>query len=198
MIPWSADHIADLVKNYAEERTADIAVRLGRSPGAVRVMAHVHRIKKTRRRTGNSTTWRRGHKAWHAGQKLAPGRMTSTSQYKPGNVPVNILPAGTVVHRGDGYLWKKISDNNADCKKNWRLVHVLLWEQHNGPLPDGMIVIFKNRNKTDIRIANLIAITAAEKMLRNSIHNFTPEVREVHKARARLTVAIKRLLNHEK
>src|SRR5262249_26789125 len=57
---------------------------------------------------------------------------------------------------------------------NWqgyRLIHVtgrqvrehrLLWEKHNGPIPDGMIIHHRNGNKLDNRLENLELVSREE------------------------------------
>ena len=49
------------------------------------------------------------------------------------------------------YKYKKIRVNRAQTKDE----HVLIWESHNGPIPQGAIVHHVNENKLDNRIDNL-------------------------------------------
>jgi DNA-binding NtrC family response regulator len=37
----------------------------------------------------------------------------------------------------------------------WKYEHHYIWEQHNGPVPNGFVIHHKNGNKTDNRIENL-------------------------------------------
>jgi len=45
--------------------------------------------------------------------------------------------------------------------------HRLVWEEHNGPIPDGMVIHHKNSIKDDNRIENLICLTHAQNMQRS-------------------------------
>ena len=60
---------------------------------------------------------------------------------------------------------------------DWKAVHVLVWEEHNGPLPDGHIVIFRDGNRENFEPENLMALTRAENMRRNSISRYGEDYR---------------------
>lgn len=94
------------------------------------------------------------------------------TQFKPGNMPHNGgAPVGTVRLRqnrrrgGKPYYWEKVEQPSV-----WRMRHVLEWERHNGPVPDGYIVAFANGDTTDCRIDNLILETRAQHGVKNSRH----------------------------
>lgn len=59
-----------------------------------------------------------------------------------------------------GYLWvksKKLPTQKA--------VHVIIWEMHNGPVPDGFIVDHESRDTLDNRIENLRLATRSQNAL---------------------------------
>lgn len=70
--------------------------------------------------------------------------------------------------------------------RDWRPVHVLLWEEHRGPVPEGHAIVFRNGDRTDIRLENLACISRAELMRRNTRHNLPPEINQVISLRAAL------------
>ena len=59
----------------------------------------------------------------------------------------------------DGYIEIKVAEPN-----RWRVKHRVIWEQHNGAIPRGFNVQFKNHNPLDCRIENLYLISKAEQM----------------------------------
>ena len=72
-------------------------------------------------------------------------------------------PVGTERLDRDGYVEIKISDPN-----KWQPKHRYLWEKENGKVPKGMILIFKDNNKLNVCLDNLILISRAENMKINS------------------------------
>ena len=124
------------------------------------------------------TQFQQGMKAWNKGMKglQIGGKET---QFKKGQPPHNIKPIG---HRSlrDGYLVERV-------EKGFEFVHVLLWKQHNGEIPKGMFVVFKDRNKNNITIDNLEVITRVEHMRRNHIQNLPEELKEVVHLKKSLT-----------
>lgn len=82
--------------------------------------------------------------------------------FKKGHTPHNTLPVGTVVKTEDGYLLQKVSATGTQWER-WKFVHQLVWERHNGPIPDGGMVIFLDGNRENVAIENL-------ELIDNSIH----------------------------
>lgn len=112
--------------------------------------------------------------------------------FKKGSLPHNKVPVGTVTKTQDGYLWKKVSDE--PCKKryeNWRMLHILVWEEANGPVPEGMRVIFKDGNPDNVSLENLILATFAEVAVTNAMHlrSSDPELTETGLMIAKLHLA---------
>lgn len=119
----------------------------------------------------------------------APGRMAQT-QFKKGQVGNKFVPIGSERTNVDGYLDRKIA---ATGKTNldWKAVHVLLWIQHHGAVPEGHAVVFRDRNKKNICIENLELLSRAELMQRNTIHRYPPELRQVIRLSGKLKRTIK-------
>lgn len=64
----------------------------------------------------------------------------------------------------DGYIKIKHSEH-----KPMRLKHHVVWEKHHGKIPKGSVILFKNLDKTDCRIENLIIVTRAEQARLNQL-----------------------------
>ena len=47
-------------------------------------------------------------------------------------------------------------------QKRMRMVHVMVWEAHNGPVPDGFDVHHINEDKQDNRVENLHCVSKVE------------------------------------
>lgn len=102
----------------------------------------------------------KGHVPANKGKKMSADVYTriSATMFKKGNIPVNHKPVGSErIDSRDGYHLVKVAEPN-----KWRMKHVLLWEQHNGSVPKGYKIAFVNQNKDDIRIDNLLLVSAAQ------------------------------------
>jgi len=107
------------------------------------------------------------------------------TQFKKGQAPHNTKPIGHRSYR-DGYLVEK-------TEKGFKFVHVLMWEAANGPVPKGLFVVFKDRNKANIALENLELIDRQEHMRRNMIHNLPTELKEVLHIKKSITRKINQL-----
>lgn len=158
------------------------------SPAACRLRRGEH--------PGVHTQFRKGHVPANKGLRRpgwAPGRMRET-QFKKGErrgVAVKLYkPIGSERISKDGYLQRKVNDN-LPLQARWRFVHLILWESVHGPLPRGYAVVFKNGDKTDIRLDNLERITRGELMLRNTVHRYPKPIVET----IQLIGAVRRKIN---
>lgn len=53
----------------------------------------------------------------------------------------------------DGYIEVKVEEPN-----KWKLKHRVVWESVNGKIPKGYVVIFRDNDKTNTNIENLILV----------------------------------------
>ena len=124
----------------------------------------------------------------HDPEKLARVRST---QFKKGERPVNELPVGSVVVNSDGYKLRKKSMEGTLWER-WEFLHRAVWEEHNGPIPEGMAVTFKDSNKLNCDISNLILVTKGENctLTRLGLRFEDPELTEAGLGVVRLKQAI--------
>lgn len=92
----------------------------------------------------------------------------NSTSFKKGQSPKNIDPIGTEKIDKDGYIYVKVNDiPKAKKKVNWKQKHKLLWEKHNGPVPEGNKIIFADGNNQNIEIDNLIMVSDSELLVMN-------------------------------
>lgn len=209
---WTACDDTLLRELYADHSSAEIARRLTRTTRAIYDRAKALGLKKSAtyiqthcriqkgQNVSSATCFGPGNPPWNKGLSLpgwsARGRMAE-AQFKPGELAGAaaqlLAPVGTEVVDSYGYLKRKVRDDAqpGESRKNWRMVHVLLWEEHHGPVPRGMIVVFRNRNKADIRIDNLELISRTESMRRNHIARYPCELRHALRLVAKLKRSIR-------
>ena len=94
------------------------------------------------------------------------------TEFKPGHKPHNIKPIGYESVNCEGYVKIKVADGRPLVFK-----HVWVWEQHHGKRPAGMIVAFRDGNKLNCDISNLMLITRSENA-RRMYENMTAEQQE--------------------
>lgn len=179
---WTDDEIALLRRVYPTATTAYVAQMFGVSAKALNQIARKHGIYK--QDDFNGGQFQKGLTPWNKGKPHNPPG-SEKGRFKKGGMPQTWQPIGSERTDSDGITYRKVSDTGPR-KKKWRAVHVLLWEEHNGPLPDGHIVVFADRNQKNVTIENLVAISRAENMQRNTVHRYPPELRHVMKLAAKL------------
>lgn len=171
---WTDDDKRLLRRFYTHLPTADVAQRLGRSLSATYAMATVLGVTKSPAYIASpATQFKKGHRYGRA-QQL----------YKP--VGSERLSEG-------GYLERKINDDMPRWSR-WRAVHLIEWEAVNGPLPTGHALTFKDGDKTNLVLDNLVLITRAELMRCNSYHQYGPEIAQLVQLRG----AVSRRINHRR
>jgi hypothetical protein len=113
--------------------------------------------------------FRKGHTTWNKGIPFESRGRSPVTQFKTGGVPPNTQPIGTEVVDSYGYRKRKVRDDKPGGKayRNWRFVHVIVWEQHNGPLPKGQLVRFRDSDITNFAPGNLVALTRGENAVIN-------------------------------
>lgn len=207
---WSESDIAYLCAYYPGRPTHEVAKGLGRTYSATSQKARNLGLTKTDEYLSSESAGRhnlieggkkhrftKGHKTWNKGLSWDSGGRSSETRFKPGDKPQTWQPVGTERKNKDGLLERKVSDTGVN-REDWRPVHVLEWERHNGTVPGGCIVVFKNRDRDDIRIENLECITRAENMRRNSYLRYPKEVADAIRMRGALNRKIKERLRNEK
>lgn len=188
--PWTARELELLRAAYPDTPTAALAKSLGRTVKAVYAQAKAHGLSKSaaylegphafrlrRGDVGIGHRFKKGLIPWNKGMKGLDigGKETRFKKGQiSGRAAEHCRPIGDerVV---DGYRQRKISNTGSKAQR-WAMAHVLIWQEANGLLPDGHIVIFRDGNRENLALDNLECISRAENMRRNSYHNYPPEI----------------------
>jgi len=120
---------------------------------------------------GRTGQYEKGHKPWNHGTKGQGLTGANRGSFKKGNVPPNRKPLGSErICSKDGYVYVKVAERDpyTDFPTRYKLKHVHTWEQKNGPVPDGYVVIFKDGNKLNCDDPdNLVLVSRAELLMLN-------------------------------
>lgn len=170
--PVYPEGMEDYIRSVAEGRTVyEIADLVNERFGVDTIDAvSVRAFKKNHGIvSGLNCQFKKGFVPWTKGKKQ-PEYMsaeaierTKATRFKPGQAPANLLPVGAIVKNADGYLLRKKQMDGSQWER-WEFLHRAVWEEHNGPIPEGMMVSFKNSDKEDLAIDNLMLITKAENL----------------------------------
>lgn len=203
---WTKEEINILLRDYQDPNifTADIAKRLDRTLSQVYNKAQTMGLKaplERMRLAGKLGTnhpnavahrFKKGSIPPNKGKKMSPEvyEKVKETMFKKGNSPVNHREVGSERINVDGYIEIKVAEPN-----RWRLKHRLIWEQHNGIIPEGCNVQFKNHNTLDCRIENLYLISKSEQMRNENslMARYPKELRDV----IRLKGVVKRQLRKQ-
>ena len=112
--------------------------------------------------SGRTGCFEKGHASWNKDTKGLTGR--NPTSFKTGHKPVNWRPAGSERVNAYGYAEIKLDGINpyTGYEGRWYLKHVLIWEKENGPVPDGHVVLFRDGNKLNCQLGNLVLVSRAE------------------------------------
>lgn len=108
-----------------------------------------------------ATRFQKGDIPATKGKKMPPEQYAkcAPTMFKKGNKPATQVPVGTEVVTTDGYVKVKVADPN-----KWRLKHHMIWEEHNGPIPKGYNIQFKDKNPLNVTLDNLYIISRADQL----------------------------------
>lgn len=222
---WTDAELELLRSRYPNESTAAIAADLGREVGCVYQKATQMGIAKSasyfatpaagriRPKNGSHPNsvkhqFQKGQMPLNKGLRRpgwAPGRMAET-QFKKGRAAhesSNYKPIGTERINADGYLDRKITDDaSLFPARRWVGVHRLVWEEANGPIPEGFVVVFRpGRQTADANLITLDAVelvSRAELMKRNTLHRYPQPIPKLIQLRGALNRQInKRIRERE-
>lgn len=112
--------------------------------------------KRKRWFTGRNGRYEKGSIPANKGKKMPYNPNSARTQFKKGNLPHNTKFEGHERVSVDGYVEISISDQNPHTgfERRYVLKHRYLWEQTNGPIPDGMILKCLDGNKQNLDLSN--------------------------------------------
>lgn len=193
-------------EHYADKTALSVGMAIGKTESQVHNKAFHLKLKKSpgfltmagrelsMRESAKVGRFKSGHQTWNKGIKGSTGLHDASraSQFKIGQLPHNHHPIGYERVDCEGYLHRKISDTG-HTKRDFKLVHHIIWQSVHGEIPSGCYIVFADGNKANFDIDNLVCLTKAENMKRNTIHRFSPELKEA----IRLTKKLQKLIKQE-
>lgn len=102
-------------------------------------------------RTGRTGRFEKGQEPWSKGRKLPFNPNSAKTQFRKGQEPHNTKHLGHERMTKDGYVEISVKEVNPYTGYERRYVHKhrYLWEQANGPVPEGMALKCLDGDKTN-------------------------------------------------
>lgn len=131
---------------------------LNQSEKAIAAIRKRHKIK-----TSSDGRFVKGDIPPNKGTKGLTG--ANKTSFKKGNKPHNWVPIGSERVTKDGYIQVKVQEGKK--QHNWKGKHIIIWEEHNGPLQKGYAIIFGDGDKRNFDTDNLIRVSRRELLMLN-------------------------------
>lgn len=184
---WTANEHELLKIIYPDNKAEDIAKFFNTSISSIHNQAHRLGLKKSEtfistmgKLSANhpnvkATWYKKGHTPANKGRKQTEFmsaeaiEKTAKTRFKKGHIPKNHKEVGYERENREGYIEIKVSEPNV-----FKLKHRLIWEQHNGKIPKGYNIQFKDGNRKNCDIENLYLISRRNQ-IRENYHDRYPE-----------------------
>ena len=117
---------------------------------------------------GTDGRFQPGGTSWNAGMKGVSYPGSVPTQFKKGHRPQTWVPIGSERINADDYVDVKITDEGLP-RRRWKGKHVLVWEEHNGPVPPGHCVILGDGNRRNFDADNLLLVSRGQLAIMNGM-----------------------------
>lgn len=142
--------------------------------------------------TGRNGQFKKGTLPWNQGTKGVC--KPNSGSFTKGKQPNNLKSIGHErICKKDGFILVKIAEVNPHTGAFGRYVlkHKYVWEQHHGAVPEGHVIRFRDGDKMNCSIDNLICVSMAVnlRMNKNHVNELPNELRESGMLISKLEVA---------
>lgn len=200
---YTPEEDAFLRANYQTMTDRQLADRLPRrNKASVSARRFVLGLTKTKamieKMDYDRNLFKKGQVSWNKGKKGCMG--PNKTSFKKGHIPKNAKAVGTVTTRmdksGKGYQHIKLPN-----ERSMKMLHVHLWEEANGKVPEGHVVSFVDGNTMNCTLENLECISRTELLRRNQrnavvfsnyLKENNPELYELHQVTKQIKKSIRK------
>lgn len=154
-------------------------------------------------KSGETGWYQKGHVPGNKGKKLeeyvtdperakAIREKLAKTQFKKGQHPQNELPIGAIVVNDEGFKLRKKQMDGGQWER-WEFLHRAVWREHYGEIPEGMMIVFRDGNRANCDISNLMMISKQENAALNKLglRSKDPDLTEAGVNLVRLRLAVK-------
>lgn len=180
-LQWVSDH-RTLVIGDLHAQFCDRFQRIDVKP------PHLHALRKRKGwKTGRTGQYEKGNIPLPTARPKGPNK----GSFKKGNRPHTWLPIGTERITKDGYREVKVTDTGV-TRVDFVALHRLNWEREHGAIPEGSVVIFRDGDRLNCELDNLLMVTRAELAVMNrmGLNNTPSEMKETARLVAQLRIKV--------
>lgn len=199
--PYTEDEMKIVSHLYPTTRNAEIAKLIGKSLssvnhcgnrlGLVKDPAFIAQMSaeawiNNPNHGGKAGFFKKGVAHPFRGTKMDPATKAKIEHnfFKKGRVPHNFKSNGYECIDTNGY--RKVKTD-----KGMEFLHRKVWVDNHGEIPSNHLVRFKDGDRTNCNIENLVLVSIQSNMSINSIRNYPPEVRQTINLISKLKKTIK-------
>ena len=160
MVRWNEAQKDFLREHYPNHPAAELTKMLNKRFHLKRTVKQVQSAaKRFGIKSGRDGRFKPGNKPHPDAKPKGP----NSTSFKKGNKPHNWKPIGHERWMGTHhkYLQRKVTDTG-NTVQDYVEVHRLIWEEHNGPIPDNHIVIFRDSDRTNFDPNNLMLVSRSD------------------------------------
>jgi hypothetical protein len=166
MHKWTPKEIRFLEKNITGRSYADLTERFNRRFGLSLTLSQMtYAVRKYTRGNGLDRRFSPGHTGWNKGISMRPSPKT---EFKKGHKSYTEKPIGHE-YKVNGFTRIKTGPGK------WEWKHKVIWEAENGPLPEGYLILFADRNRENFDPGNLIFVSRSELIAMNRLGVFVAD-----------------------
>jgi len=166
---WTTQEVDTIREMFKTKTRTQVAKHFNVTEGSIKAVLNTNGIK-----CGRDGRFAKGIVSPNKGKKMPPGWGGAT-RFKKGQKPHNTKTDGHITVRKlhtTPYKFIRLSENN------WDLLHRVNYRKFIGPIPDEMMVTFKDGNTLNCEPPNLKLESKQEHMARNTIMRFDEELRK--------------------
>uniref|UniRef100_C6E6S5 HNH nuclease domain-containing protein n=1 Tax=Geobacter sp. (strain M21) TaxID=443144 RepID=C6E6S5_GEOSM len=170
---YTKEQIAFLYDNQKGRGVRELTDLFNQKFGTTKKASQIKSFKGNHRlNSGLNGCFVKGSVSWNKGKKGYMG--ANATSFKKGQIPPNRTRLWTERISKDGYIEINVPERNPHTgfPTRYRLKHAWLWEMSNGPVPAGHALIFKDGEKQNVDLDNLLLVTRSE-LLSLNLHKYS-------------------------
>lgn len=195
LLAFTQEQLEFVKAGYRDMPLKELTEAFNAQFGTEKTVSQIRGLTRNQRiRSGRTGRFEKGNVPWCNGLAGKGVCKPNKGCFTPGSVPVNTRALGDERVAVDGFVWVKVDEPNPYVpgqQTSWMQKHICVWEKEYGPLPEGMVVRFKDGDRQNCDPDNLMLVSKSESMAMTRLgyhrvdKDFKPTVALMAKVEAR-------------